>query len=171
MGDVLSVEVQRLGRGFADLDGPLDWRHNHEFSGLNILNIGSTCESLMRWLGRGTRVMAMTKVHVPWVHMRFSETPGLSQGNQTWIDGTQGTIYIDARQTVFGGKRGDADLKEIPNPPAGRATTRVEIEFINAIRGLEPVVLNTFEIGAHYMAWTEAVHRSAKAGRVVHLPL
>ncbi len=199
VGDVLSVEVQRLGRGFADLDGPLDWRHNHEFSGLNILNIGSTYESLMRWLGRGTRVMAMTKVHVPYrrspggarasvaladhvdvlydlangaqVHMRFSETTGLSQGNQTWIHGTQGTIYIDARQTVFGGKRGDADLKEIPNPPAGRATTRVEIEFINAIRGLEPVALNTFEIGAHYMAWTEAVHRSAKAGRVVHLPL
>lgn len=84
------------------------------------MNLGSTYESTMRWLGRGTRVMAMAKVHVPWrravngqramvtlpdhvdvlyelssgaqVHMRFSETTGLSSGNRTWIRGTEGTI-------------------------------------------------------------------------------
>ena len=64
-GEILSVEIQRVGRAFADHNGPLDWRHNHEFSGLNILNAGGTYESMMRWLGRGTRVMAMAKVHVP----------------------------------------------------------------------------------------------------------
>ena len=73
------------------------------------------------------------------VHMRFSETTGLSQGNQTWIHGSEGTLYVDARQAVFGGKRGDTELTEIPNPPADRATARVELEFVNAIRGLEPV--------------------------------
>ena len=198
-GEVLSVEIQRVGRGFADRNGPLDWRHNYEFSGLNFLNVGGTYESMMRWLGRGTRVMAMAKVHVPYrrgaggtrmsvalpdhvdvlydlangaqVHMRFSETTGLSQGNQTWIHGSEGTLYVDARQAVFGGKREDAALEEIPNPPADRATSRVELEFVNAIRGLEPVTTNTFEIGVHYMEWTEAVHRSAKTGQAVHLPL
>lgn len=199
VGNVLSVEIQRVGRDFADMNGPLDWRHNHEFSGLNILNIGSTYESVMRWLGRGNRIMAMAQVHVPYrrgpngarasvalpdhvdvlfelangaqVHMRFSETTGLSNGSQTWIHGTDGTLYVDARQAVSGGKRGDKELHEIPNPVEGQAVSRVEAEFINAIRGLEPVTMNTFEIGVHYMEWTEAVHRSAKSGQTVYLPL
>ncbi len=199
VGDVLSVEIQRVGRGFAETDGPLDWRHNHEFSGLNILNTGSTYESMMRWLGRGNRIMAMSKIHVPYrkgpggvkssvalpdhvdvlyelangaqVHMRFSETAGLSQGNQTWIHGRDGTIFVDAAQKVWGGKRGDRELREIPNPPEGQAGSRVELSFVNAVRGLEPVTMNTFEIGVHYMEWTEAVHRSAKTGQAVHLPL
>lgn len=199
VGEVLSVEIQRVGRGFPDVDGPFDWRHSHEFSGFNILNIGSTYESTMRWLGRGHRVMAMAKVHVPFrrgpkgeslsvslpdhvdilyelangaqVHMRASETTGLSRGNQTWIHGTQGTIFVDARQGVFAGRRGDADLTEMPNPAAGQARYRVEEEFINAIRGVEPVTMNTFEIGVHYMEWTEAVYRSAQTGQAIHLPL
>lgn len=199
VGDVLSVEIQRVGRAFAEKDGALDWRHNHEFSGLNILNAGSTYESMMRWLGRGTRVMAMAKTHVPYrkgpngaktsvalpdhvdvlyelangaqVHMRFSETTGLSQGNQTWIHGAEGTIHVDAAQKVFGGKRGDRELREIPNPADAQAASRVELSFVNAIRGLEPVTMNTFEMGVHYMEWTEAVHRSAKTGQAVHLPL
>lgn len=199
VGDLLSVEVQRVGRGFADPAGALDWRHSQEFSGLNVMNLGSTYESTMRWLGRGTRVMAMAKVHVPYrraangqrvsatlpdhvdvlyelaggaqVHMRFSETTGLSSGNQTWIHGSDGTIYVDDRQVVHGGKRGETALREIPNPPQRQAVSRVEAEFVGAIRGLEPVTMNTFEIGTHYMEWTEAVHRSATTGQAVHLPL
>jgi predicted dehydrogenase len=199
VGDVLSVEIQRVGRGFADVAGELDWRHSQEFSGLNVMTLGATYESMMRWLGRGTRVMAMAKVHVPYrraanglptsvilpdhvdvlyelasgaqVHMRFSETTGLSSGNQTWIHGTEGTIHVGDRQDVHGGKRGDTQLREIPNPPDGQAISRVEAEFVRAIRGLEPVTTNTFEIGVHYMEWTEAVHRSAMTGQAVHLPL
>ena len=199
VGELLSVEIQRVGRGFADAAGELDWRHSQEFSGLNVMNLGSTYESTMRWLGRGNRVMAMAKVHVPYrraangqrasvtlpdhvdvlyelsnraqVHMRFSETTGLSSGTQTWIHGSQGTIYVDDRQNVHGGTRGDTQLREIPNPPDGQAVSRVEAEFIRAIRGLEPVTMNTFEIGVHYMEWTEAVHRSAMTGQAVHLPL
>jgi predicted dehydrogenase len=199
VGELLSVEIQRVGRAFADFDAPLDWRHTTEFSGFNILNIGSTYESMMRWLGRGDRVMAMAKVHVPFrrgakgepasvslpdhvdvlyqlangaqVHLRASETTGLARGNQTWIHGTQGTIFVDARQALFAGHRGDADLAEVPNPEAGRARYRVEEEFVNAIRGSEPVTMNTFETGVHYMEWTEAVYRSAQTGQVMHLPL
>jgi predicted dehydrogenase len=199
VGDVLSVEIQRVGRGFAAVAGELDWRHSQEFSGLNVMTLGATYESMMRWLGRGNRVMAMAKVHVPYrraangqrvsvtlpdhvdvlyelangaqVHMRFSETTGLSSGNQTWIHGSEGTLYIDDRQNVHGGKRGDTQLREMPNPPEGQAVSRVEAEFIRAIHGLEPVTTNTFEIGAHYMEWTEAVHRSAMTGQAVHLPL
>ncbi|MGD9906556.1 MAG: Gfo/Idh/MocA family protein [Vicinamibacterales bacterium] len=199
VGDLLSVEIQRLGRSFAATAGELDWRHSQEFSGLNVMTLGSTYESVMRWLGRGTRVMAMATIHVPYrraadgqrvaallpdhvdvlyelssgaqVHMRFSETTGLSSGNQTWIHGAEGTLHVDDRQTVRGGRRGDTELAEIPNPPEGQAVSRVEAEFIRAIRGLEPVTMNTFEIGVHYMEWTEAVHRSATTGQAVPLPL
>jgi predicted dehydrogenase len=199
LGELLSVEIQRVGRAFPDFGGELDWRHDIEFSGYNSLNLGSTYESMMRWVGRGVRVMAMAKTHVPFrrdasgmprsvhvpdhfdivyelpngaqVHMRMSETAGLSSGNQTWLHGSEGTIHVDASQTIRAGRRGDRQLAEVPNPPATQAVYRVEEEFINAIRGLEPVTQLPFEAGVHYMEWTEAVHRSAQTGEAVHLPL
>jgi predicted dehydrogenase len=198
-GEVLSVEIQRVGRAFPDFGGELDWRHDIEFSGYNALNIGSTYESVMRWLGRGTRVMAMAKTHVPYrrnaagtltsvaipdhydivyelandaqVHMRMSETAGLSGGNQTWIHGSEGTIHVDASQSIFAGKRGDRQLVPVANPPEGQAYYRVEEEFVNAIRGTEQVSMLTFEAGVHYMEFTEAVYRSSQTGEAVHLPL
>jgi predicted dehydrogenase len=198
-GEVLSVEIQRVGRAFPDFGGDLDWRHDIEFSGYNALNIGSTYESLMRWLGRGTRVMAMSKTHVPWrrnaagmltsvaipdhfdivyelangaqVHMRMSETTGLSGGNQTWIHGSEGTIHVDASQGISAGKRGDRQLSPVPNPTEGQAFYRVEEEFVNAIRGTEQVTQLTFDAGVHYMEFTEAVYRSSQSGQAVPLPL
>ena len=103
--------------------------------------------------------------------MRFSATTGLSTGNQIWLYGTEGTIHIGPGQTVFAGRRGDSQLSEVPNPEEQRAGYRVEEEFTNAIRGLEQVKHNSFEIGVHYMEWTEAVTRSAQTGRSVSLPL
>jgi predicted dehydrogenase len=199
LGELLSVEIQRVGRAFPDFDGALDWRHDVRYSGYNALNLGSTYESMMRWVGRGTRVMAMAKTHVAYrrddagmpasvhipdhfdilyelangaqVHMRMSETTGLSSGNQTWLHGSEGTVYVDQAQRVFAGRRGDRELAEVPNPAEGRAFYRVEEEFVHAIRGLEEVTQLTFDAGAHYMEWTEAVHRSARSGETVHLPL
>jgi predicted dehydrogenase len=199
LGEILSVEIQRLQTRFADFGGDLDWRHDQEFSGYNLMTIGASYESTMRWLGRGNRVMAMSKVHVPnrrgadgrlstvtlpdhvdvlyelangaQVHMRASETTGLSAGNQTWIYGSEGTIHVDRRQNVFAGRRGDSELSEIPNPQGEQASYRVEEEFINAIRGEEEVTMVPFETGVHYMEWTEAVYRSSQAGEAVYLPL
>jgi predicted dehydrogenase len=197
LGEVLSVEIEMVQRGFADFGGELDWRHDPEFSGVNVLNVGGTYESAMRWLGPGDRVMAMTRVHVPLrrdpagaerratlpdhvevlyelangapVHMKFSETTGLARGNDIWIYGSEGTIHVDHEQNVFVGRRGDAALARHPNPPESQARHRVEEEFVNAIRGREPVTMNTFEIGVRYMEWTEAIHRSAASGTVVTL--
>ena len=184
-----------LQRGFASFDGELDWRHDPEFSGINVLNVGGTYESAMRWLGPGNRVLAKTRVHVPRrrdaqgqlrtaripdhvevlyelangapVHMKFSETTGLSRGNQIWIFGSEGTIHVDNDQRIFTGRRGDRALAELANPREQQATHRVEEEFINAIRGREKIAMNTFEIGVQYMEWTEAVHRSAASGAAV----
>jgi predicted dehydrogenase len=199
LGEILSVEVQRLQRGFADFGGELDWRHSWEFSGYNVLNVGAIYELMMRWLGPGNRVRGITRVHVQTrrdeqgnehparipdhvevlyelangapVHMKFSETTGLSRGNDTWIFGSEGTIHVDHLQKIFVGRRGDRDLVEHPNPPEGQYRHRVEEEFINAIRGIESVAMNTFEIGVRYMEWTEAIYRSAESGAAVSLPL
>jgi predicted dehydrogenase len=199
LGELLSVEVQYLQNRFADPGGPLHWRHDWALSGYNTLNIGAAYESMMRWVGRGTRVMAMAKIHVPYrrnakgaltsvsipdhidvlyelangaqVHMRMSATTGLSTGNQIWFYGTEGTIYVDQQQNIFAGRRGDSQLSAVPNPPEAQAYYRVEEEFANAIRGTEEITMVPFETGAHYMEWTEAVIRSAQTGKAIHLPL
>jgi predicted dehydrogenase len=199
IGDVLSVEVQMLQRDFASFDGELDWRHDREFSGYNVLNVGGTYESVMRWLGPGNRVRGITRIQVPRrrdeqgtlrdatipdhvevlyelengapVHMKFSETTGLSTGNDIWIFGSEGTIRVDGGQKIFVGRRGDNALAELPNPREQQAQHRVEEEFINAIRGVEKVTLNTFDIGVRYMEFTEAVYRSSESGRAIDLPL
>ncbi len=44
-------------------------------------------------------------------------------------------------------------------------------EFVNAIRGLEPVTHTDFVSGLKYMEFTEAVTRSAQSARTVALPL
>ncbi len=197
LGEILSVELQRLQTRFPTVDGDLDWRHDVAFSGYNTLNIGASYEAMMRWLGRSNRVMAMSKVHVPYrrngsgdltsvgvadhvdilfelaggaqVHMRASETTGLSTGNHTWIYGSEGTIHVDRRQNVFAGRRGDSELAQVPNPREAQAYYRVEEEFINAIRGIERITMAPFETGVHYMEWTEAVYRSSQTGQAVYL--
>jgi predicted dehydrogenase len=199
LGQVLSVEVQMLQRGFANFGAELDWRHDPEFSGINVLNVGGTYESVMRWLGPGNRVMGKTRVQIPTrrddkgaqraatipdhvevlydleggapVHMKFSETTGLSRGNEIWIFGSEGTVRVDREQNIFVGHRGEKELAPYPNPPEEQAHHRVEEEFINAIRGIEPVKMNTFEIGVRYMEWTEAIYRSAESGTAIDLPL
>ena len=199
LGELLSVEVHALQTGFADRMGDLHWRHDWEMSGYNTLNIGAQYETMSSWLGHANRVMAMGKTHVPYrrngsgeivsvgipdhldvmyelatgaqVHMRFSATTGLSTGNQIWMYGTEGTIHIGPGAAIFAGRRGDSQLTEVPNPEDQRAGYRVEEEFTNAIRGLEQVKHNSFEIGVHYMEWTEAVARSVQTGQSVNLPL
>ena len=199
LGEVLSVEVQALQSRFADFGGDLHWRHDWKLSGYNTLNIGASYESMMRWLGRGNRVMAMSKVHVPYraneagelvsvsipdhvdilyelangaqVHMRMSATTGLSTGNQIWIYGTEGTIHVDQQQNVFAGRKGDSQLTEMANPAEEQAYYRVEEQFTNAIRGTEKVDMVPFETGVHYMEWTESVIRSSQTGQAIYLPL
>jgi predicted dehydrogenase len=199
VGEILSADIQMPQRGFANFAGELDWRHDAEFSGINVLNVGGTYESAMRWLGPGNRVMAKTRVHIPTrrdaegrqrpatipdhvevlyelgngapVHMKFSETTGLSAGNQIWIFGSEGTIHVDNEQRIFTGRRGEQALAELANPREQQAVHRVEEEFVNAIRGRERIAMNTFEIGVRYMEWTEAIHSSAASGATVDLPL
>jgi predicted dehydrogenase len=199
LGNLLAVELQALAPGFVDLDGPLHWRNDRDLSGYNILNMGIWYEAMIRWVGRATEVMAMTTVTVPFrndddgnrvgitipdhvdvlcrladgaqAHLRVSAVTGLSPGNEVWLYGSEGTLRLDGKLNVYGGKRGDRELSEIANPPEKQYSWRVEAEFIGAIRGEELVTHTPFSVGVHYMEWTEAVTRSAQTGQVVSLPL
>ena len=199
LGDLLSVDVQVLGQDFVDTTSPLHWRQNRYLSGFNIMSMGIWYEAMIRWVGPADKVMAMTKVNVPqrqdydgsWhtvtvpdhidilstlangaqAHIRVSSVTGLSPGNEVWLYGTEGTIHLDQRMNVFGGKREDSQLNEIPNPTDDQYSWHVEEEFIDSIREGTPVVRTPFDVGVHYMEFSEAVTRSAQTGQSISLPL
>ena len=199
LGELLSVDVQVLGQDFIDITTPLHWRQNRSLSGYNIMSMGIWYEAMIRWVGPASKVMAMTKVIVPrrkdddgnWhtvtipdhvdilcqlangaqAHIRISAVTGLSPGNEVWLYGTEGTIHLDQRQNVFAGRRGDTELAEVPNPPDNQYSWHVEEEFIASIREGTPVTRTPFDVGLHYMEFTEAVTRSAQTGQAVSLPL
>ncbi len=199
IGDVIAVSVQSLGNNFKDHGGPMHWRNDRDLSGFNILNMGIWYEAMIRWVGRATKVTAMTKINVSsrkdeagginsisipdhvgiiaelangaQANMHFSAVTGLSSGNDVWIYGSEGTLRIDGGLNVYGGRRGEDKLTEIPNPQDKQAYWRVEEEFCNAIRGTEKITRTPFDVGLHYMEFTEAVTRSAQSGQAVALPL
>ena len=95
-------------------------------------------------------------------------TTALAPASEVWIFGTDGTLRLEAdARRLWGGRRGDRELREIAIPAEQRIGWRVEEEFVNAIRGREKVLRTTFEDGARYMEFTEAVARSAALGQAI----
>jgi predicted dehydrogenase len=195
-GEVLAVELQAGQGRFLEAEAPLHWRQDATLSGFNILNMGIWYEAMMRWLGPARRVMAMTKVAVPrrrdaegaWhevrvpdhvdimaqltsgavAHLRFSSVMALAPPAEVWIFGSEGTLRLEADAgRLWGGRRGESALREIPIPAERRVGWRVEEEFVNAIRGREKISHTTFADGVLYMEFTEAVAKSAASGRAV----
>lgn len=172
--------------------GFFSWRDDPKLSGLNVLTLGIWYESIMRWIGTAKTVFARGKtvvgykrdnqtgkkrrcllpdyLEVFWetksevqAFFQLSSVAHLARPPEVWLFGTDGTLRYDLlTESLFGGKKGDRELKPIPIPPEAAGRWRVEEEFINAIRGIEPIKLTTFEEGVEYMKFTEAVHRSLK---------
>jgi len=110
--------------------------------------------------------------------MRFNVSTVLGHApdlSDVHIFGTEGTLRlrqpVGGKLGLFKGKRGDDDLAPVEIDPAKQGGWRVEEEFVNAIRGLEPVTHTDFQTGVRYMEWTEAVTRSLRQGTGVNLPL
>lgn len=91
------------------------------------------------------------------------------------IFGTDGALRL--RQPVGGeleltaAKRGDKEMKALSPDKSDVGGWRVEEEFVNAIRGKEPVTHTDLQTGVRYMEWTEAVTRSNRTGEAIQLPL
>jgi hypothetical protein len=92
-----------------------------------------------------------------------------------YVYGDKGTLaYIqpsegDAHLLV--GKKGGSGLAPLSIDPAKQGGWRVEEEFVNAIRGNEPVTHTDFVTGTKYMEWTDAVAESLRTRCEVKLPL
>jgi len=200
LGDLLAVEVNVTTAAWNDPSAPLTWRQDADLSGANALTMGIWYECLMRWVGPACRVMATTRVTVPRrkdaagalrtvtvpdhidivadlacsaaASMRFSAVTGAVERAEIYLFGTAGTLRFDGTSgTLYGARRGEPALQPLEIPEALREGWRVEQEFVNAIRGLEPVRRTRFEDGVRYMEFTEAVARSAGSHTAVALPL
>lgn len=196
LGDLLALEI-RQQQGFVDFEAPLHWRENRDLSGLNVMSLGIWYEIIMRWVGEATEVMAMGQtvvknrvdeesgrqraIHIP-DHLAvlarmacgaqatflISTVTGNAPGNGITLYGSKATLQF-SDGVLSGGGRSDGGLQAITIPAEERGAWRVEEEFINAIRGNEPVRLTTFGDGLKYMAFTEAVARSLAERRAVPL--
>ena len=108
--------------------------------------------------------------------LRFTDSSviGHAPGLVFTIYGTEGTIRIEGGagdMSISAGRKGDAGLSPVEIADDKRGGWRVEEEFINAIRGTEPVTHTDFYTGVRYMEWTDAVTRSLRTGELVNLPL
>jgi predicted dehydrogenase len=197
LGDILAIEVRDHGHSFLNRDQALHWRQNVTFSGFNMLSLGIWYETLMRWVGEATRLVAYGK---SFTQMRLdpesgyliptplpehltviaemacgaqatfsiSQVTGLMPVQEIVLYGSEGTLrYAD--QTLFGGQQLSSRLEDIPIPDQERGEWRVEEEFINAIRGSESIRHTTFEAGLKYMKFTEGVANSLQTGNTHNL--
>ena len=197
LGDVLVVDV-RAGGAFIDTDITMHWRHNMDFSGLNVMTMGIWYEAMLRWVGEATSVVAKSKTCTPMrkdeqgrllggripdhiyitadlacggqAHIQVSSVTGFGELPSATIYGSEGTLHFSG-DILTGGRRGDDGLSEIEVPAHEAGGWRVEDEFISAIRGQEEITHTDFATGVKYMEFTEAVYRSRRSGAAVSLPL
>jgi len=192
LGQLLAVE-SRIRGDFLDSESPMHWRQNAELSGNNIMAMGIYYEAIVRWVGRATNVMARAKtftaqrlnesgepqpVGVPehldvvadlkcgaQLHMQQSAITALLQDDAIYLFGSEGTLRLTSDR-LFGGRKGDEQLTEIPITAEERGEWQVEEDFVAAIRGEREVTHTTFADGVHYMEFTDAVARSIRSGRL-----
>jgi predicted dehydrogenase len=197
IGDVLVVDVQ-VGGDFIDFEAPLHWRQDADLSGMNIMSMGIWYEALMRWVGTAKTVVAsgqtyvkmrpteegkLAAVRVPehidiigemvcgaQLHMQVSAVTGLAGTPKATLYGSHGTLQF-SQNKLLRGQKGDDTLTEVEIPAELQGGWRVEEEFVNAIRGREPITHTSFEDGVKYMEFTEAVNKSLATGTTVALPV
>src|SRR4051794_40080026 len=142
LGDVVVVDG-RDGNAFLDREAPLAWRQDADISGRNVLYLGIWYESLMRWVGEATRVLARGRVFVPdrrdaegrrhavrvpehldvvgdmacgaQLHLQLSAVTGLAGPGFVTLYGSDGTLRV-TETDLQGGRRGDPGLAEIAVP-------------------------------------------------------
>ena len=111
------------------------------------------------------------------MRLMVSTVIGYAPAVSVSIYGTGGTIRLAEGEAAGGGlqlsagRRGDAGLRPVDIDPKKRGGWRVEEEFINAIRGEEPVTYTDLVTAVKYMEWTDAVTKAVRTGATVHLPL
>lgn len=88
--------------------------------------------------------------------------------------GTEGTLRVTDEEGVMvlsGARRNSKKMSVIRIPKREQMVWRVEEEFVNAIRGEEPIRFTDFATGVAYMEWTDAVSAAISTGDRQVLPM
>ena len=192
LGDILALEVRDY-TDFPDWVSPLHWREDADLSGLNTMTLGIWYECAMRWIGEANTVSAcahtvvktrkdndgiLRAIRIPdhievtanmdcgaIAHFTISRVCGFAGPPTMTIYGSEGTIRF-SKDMLEAGKRGDS-MSLVSIPPELEGGWQVEAEFIQAIRGIEPVRRTTFDDGVRYMEFTQTVAESIAEGKVI----
>lgn len=168
------------------------WRWQRKASGDNVMALGILAEALARWLGPARALTASMRFGavprpgpngpvatdiadhvVAVVDYRDDVTATIEMSARTnalatdhvTFHGTVGSLIVDLadqsiRSAAIGGPQEPVSIRA-----ADRRDWTAEVDFIAAIRGERPVTLTDFTTGLDYMAFLEAIHRSAADGR------
>ena len=131
-----------------------------------------------RWRSRTTSTCSAAWPRAGRCGARSRPSRGLAPPTSVAIYGTEGTLKIaeaavpaESPFALWGGRRRNKRLRRIAIAPEKAGGWRVEEEFVNAVRGREPVTHTDFVTAVKYMEWTDAVSLSARTGETVRLPL
>ena len=201
LGEIRLVRVQHTNDVFLDPELPLHWRLDAEQSGVQIHTMGQFVEIVHRWFEPAVSVSAWgktfihqrrdpvtgetKKVEIPETASAtgqlkngaqfiytFSTLTPFGEGEKIEIYGSKGAlIYTPANQTLMMGKVGEMEQpRKVEVPPAFQTPWTVEADFVAAIRENKPVYPD-FRDGLAYMEFMEAVNRSIREEKMIHLPL
>jgi predicted dehydrogenase len=197
LGELREINVLWLTGDGANEDAPMHWRYDREISGHNIMALGILHETVQRWTElEPTWVAADAETFVTlrrdeWGGLCDVGIPdsltvvgrypsgarmlyalsGVQSGRpvtELRLNGSRSCLRFDAAseklfRTPVGGEERPVDI-----PPSKRRGWRVERDFIDSIRTGAPVRLTSFEQGARYMRFIDAVWESmAEDGRRV----
>ena len=152
--------------------------------------LGILAESMTRWLGQPEAVTAVTRLgpaerpgpagpiaadvpdhvlalveypdDVTAVVEMSARTNGIASDHATF-HGTTGSLVVDLRRSGSSSPTG-RERETVAVRDEDRAGWTAEVDFVSAIRGGSPGTLTDFPTGLGYMAFLEAVHRSAASG-------
>jgi len=125
IGELQAIDL-RVSTGWLNRDGPLTWRLNRDYSGMNILSMGIWYECLSRWVGPATAVVARARTAVPYrmdeergerravsvpdhvevladlqngaiARFHWSSVAGFMPGPEVWVYGSEGTLRLEMR--------------------------------------------------------------------------
>jgi predicted dehydrogenase len=173
-----------------------DWRWQRRSSGVNVMGLGILYEAMARWLGRATAVHAIGSIVQPekpgrdgpvrtdvfdhlLVGAVFPDEVTASMemsivsvqgGTRIAIVGEDASIEFDLAGESLTRVSPAGDRTPIDVLPKDRLEWSAEIDFVRSIRTGEPVELTDFETGVAYMAFVDAVDRSAHSGARIELP-
>jgi predicted dehydrogenase len=193
LGDIYEVTVTSLNGAGIDPGTPLHWRQRSDYSGKNVMNLGILQETVQRWLGDTTRVVAHGAITVPerldpeTGQSRAVDIPDSYTVAAEMACGACATYHVSAvapgappagisvygsratiHWTMDGRARFIARTAEPVELEPDAGTDRgwqVESDFVRSIRDGAPVTLTSFPDGVKYMRFIDAAWESWKTGK------